>query len=48
MHGVRAMARTILDKVLGFRPDFIEHQLAHVACDSLGRAHNWTAFLQQQ
>ena len=28
-HGFRAMARTILDEVLGFRPDFIEHQLAH-------------------
>ena len=23
-HGFRAMARTILDEVLGFRPDFIE------------------------
>ena len=29
MHGFRAMARTILDEVLGFRPDIIEHQLAH-------------------
>ena len=29
MRGFRAMARTILDEVLGFRPDFIEHQLAH-------------------
>ena len=27
-YGFRAMARTILDEVLGFRPDFIEHQLA--------------------
>ena len=27
-HSFRAMARTILDEVLGFRPDFIEHQLA--------------------
>ena len=26
-HGFRAMARTILDEVLGFRPDLIEHQL---------------------
>ena len=25
IHGFRAMARTILDEVLGFRPDFIEH-----------------------
>src|SRR5580704_13606668 len=28
-HGFRAVARTILDEVLGVRPDFIEHQLAH-------------------
>jgi integrase len=27
-HGFRAMARMILDEVLGIRPDFIEHQLA--------------------
>ena len=33
MHGFRAMARTILDEVLGFRPDFIEHQLAHAVRD---------------
>ena len=33
LHGFRAMARTILDEVLGFRPDFIEHQLAHAVRD---------------
>ena len=38
MHGFRAMARTILDEVLGFRPDFIEHQLAHAVRDPNGRA----------
>ena len=32
-HGFRAMARTILDEVLGFPPDFIEHQLAHSVRD---------------
>ena len=48
MRGFRAMARPILDEVLGFRSDFIVHQLAHVECDSLGRARNRTAFLQQQ
>ena len=37
-HGFRAMARTLLDEVLGFRPDFIEHQLAHAVRDPLGRA----------
>ena len=39
MHGFRAMARTILDEVLGFRPDFIEHQLAHAVRDPNGRAY---------
>ncbi|MBT9096400.1 integrase arm-type DNA-binding domain-containing protein [Methylovulum psychrotolerans] len=44
-HGFRAMARTILDEVLGFRPDFIEHQLAHAVKDPNGRAYNRTAHL---
>ena len=35
-HGFRAMARTILDEVLGVRPDFIEHQLAHAVRDPNG------------
>ena len=35
MHGFRAMARTILDEVLGFRLDFIEHQLAHAVRDPM-------------
>ena len=41
-HGFRAMARTILDEMLGFRPDFIEHQLAHAVRDPNGRAYNRT------
>jgi integrase len=44
-HGFRAMARTILDEVLGFRPDLIEHQLAHAVRDPNGRAYNRTAHL---
>lgn len=44
-HGFRAMARTILDEILGFRPDFIEHQLAHMVRDPNGRAYNRTAHL---
>ena len=44
-HGFRATARTILDEVLGFRPDFIEHQLAHAVRDANGRAYNRTAHL---
>lgn len=47
-HGFRAMARTILDEVLGFRPDFIEHQLAHTVRDPNGRAYNRTAHLAER
>lgn len=47
-HGFRAMARTVLDEVLGFRPDFIEHQLAHAVRDPLGRAYNRTAHLTER
>ena len=47
-HGFRAMARTLLDEVLGFRPDYIEHQLAHAVRDPHGRAYNRTAFLQER
>lgn len=44
-HGFRAMARTIMDEVLGERVDFIEHQLAHAVRDANGRAYNRTAHL---
>jgi integrase len=44
-HGFRAMARTILDEILGERPDLIEHQLAHAVRDPLGRAYNRTTHL---
>ncbi|MGY4517398.1 phage integrase central domain-containing protein [Lysobacter sp. HA18] len=47
-HGFRAMARTVLDEVLGFRPDYIEHQLAHAVRDPLGRAYNRTAHLAER
>ena len=47
-HGFRAMARTILDEILGFRPDFIEHQLAHAVRDPNGRAYNRTAHLPER
>ncbi|MHB8562671.1 MAG: tyrosine-type recombinase/integrase [Acidiferrobacteraceae bacterium] len=47
-HGFRAMARTILDEVLGVRPDFIEHQLAHAVRDPNGRAYNRTAHLSER
>lgn len=47
-HGFRAMARTILDEVLGVRPDFIEHQFAHAVRDPNGRAYNRTAYLAER
>jgi integrase len=48
VHGFRAMARTIMDEVLGIRPDFIEHQLAHAVRDANGRAYNRTARLPER
>jgi integrase len=48
VHGFRALARTVLDEVLGFRPDFIEHQLAHAIKDPNGRAYNRTAHLAER
>ncbi|MCH8491522.1 MAG: site-specific integrase, partial [Oceanicaulis sp.] len=45
-HGFRATARTLLDEVLGERPDIIEHQLAHAVRDPNGRAYNRTAHLE--
>jgi integrase len=47
-HGFRSTARTILDEVLGFRVEWIEHQLAHAVRDSLGRAYNRTTHLPQR
>lgn len=48
IHGFRAVARTLLDEVLGFRLDFIEHQLAHAVRDPNGRAYNRTAHLEER
>ena len=47
-HGFRATARTILDEILGFRVDFIEHQLAHAVKDPNGRAYNRPAHLAER
>ncbi|MET4570618.1 tyrosine-type recombinase/integrase [Rhodanobacter soli] len=47
-HGFRATARTMLDEVLGYRADFIEHQLAHAVKDPNGRAYNRTAHLAER
>lgn len=47
-HGFRAMARTVLDEVLHYRIDYIEHQLAHAVKDPLGRAYNRTTHLDER
>ncbi len=47
-HGFRAMARTIMDEVLNYRVEWIEHQLAHAVKDANGRAYNRTAHLPQR
>jgi integrase len=47
-HGFRAMARTLLDEVLGFPVDWIEHQLAHAVRDTNGRAYNRTKHLESR
>lgn len=47
-HGFRAMARTMLDETLGFRPDYIEHQLGHAVRDPNGRAYNRTSHLPER
>jgi len=47
-HGFRAMARTILDEVLGVPAHLIEHQLAHSVIDPNGRAYNRTTHLPER
>ncbi|MBS0464767.1 MAG: site-specific integrase, partial [Proteobacteria bacterium] len=47
-HGFRATARTMLDEKLGYRADYIEHQLAHAVRDTNGRAYNRTSFLPER
>jgi integrase len=47
-HGFRAMARTILDEVLGVRPELIEQQLAHAVKGPLERAYNRTKYLEKR
>ena len=47
-HGFRAMGRTLLDEVLGYRIEWIECQLAHAVKDANGRAYNRTTYLKQR
>jgi len=48
VHGFRATARTMLDEQLQERPDIIEHQLAHMVKDPLGRAYNRTRYIKER
>ena len=48
IHGFRALVWTVLDEHLGYRADFIEHQLAHKVKDPNGRAYNRTAYLAER
>lgn len=48
LHGFRAIARTLLDEVLGERYDLIEQQLAHKVRDPNGRAYNRTTHLPER
>ncbi len=47
-HGFRAMARTNLDEILGYRIEAIEMQLAHAVRDANGRAYNRTQYLDER
>jgi integrase len=47
-HGVRALARTLLDEVLHYRVDLIEAQLGHAVKDPNGRAYNRTSFVKER
>lgn len=47
-HGFRAMARTILDEVLGIPSDHIEAQLAHKPAGALGAAYNRSKYLKDR
>jgi integrase len=48
IHGFRAMARTLLDERLGFRPDFIELQLAHKVTGIMGATYNRSSHLKER
>lgn len=47
-HGFRAMARTVLEEVLDYPIEIIEHQLAHAVRDSNGRAYNRTKHIDKR
>ncbi len=48
LQGFGAMERTILDEVLGFRPDFINPHLAHAAKASTAQPCHRTSLLPER
>jgi integrase len=47
-HGWRAIARTLLDEVLHYRVDIVEHQLAHAVKAPNGRAYARMEFIEER
>ena len=47
-HGWRATARTLLEEELNYDYTLIDHQLAHVVRDPLGRAYNRTTHIKKR
>ena len=47
-HGFRAMTYTALEEQLHFPQHLIDHQLAHVVKNPLGRAYNRTTHLPER
>ena len=47
-HGFRATARTLLEELLRYPPEYIEQQLSHAVRDPLGRAYNRTKHLEER
>jgi integrase len=47
-HGFRATCRTLLDETLGYRPEWIELQLAHAVKGPNGEAYPRMKFLEQR
>lgn len=48
IHGVRAMARTMIAEQLSVLPDIIEAQLAHKVADRHGKAYNRAIYLAER
>jgi len=47
-HGWRAVARTLLDEVLGHTPTAIEKQLFHAEADPLGESYSRAQHIEER